>query len=71
MVFRGHCHLRFDNRGAVIVDNAPTWMKYQIMGLAGSIVPNPIQLTRFCNVSDMNLEYWDKPSQPCINADGF
>src|SRR5215213_9292907 len=54
MVFLGLCHLRFDNRAAMIVDYAANCMKCEIIGLAGSTVPNPIPLTRFCNFSDMN-----------------
>ena len=54
MVFLGLCHLRFDNREAVIVDYAANCMKCEIIGLAGSTFPNPIPLARFCNVSDMN-----------------
>jgi len=62
MVFLGLCHLRFDNRGAVIVDYAANCMKCEIIGLAGSTVPNPIQLTRFCNVSDMSdrIPVWNR-----------
>ena len=54
MVFRGHRHLRFDNRGAVIADYAHNCMKYEMMGLTGSARLNPILPTRFCNVSDVS-----------------
>ena len=54
MVFRGHRHLRFDNRVAVIADYAHNCMKYEMIGLAGSALLNPILPTRFCNVSDVS-----------------
>jgi hypothetical protein len=54
MVFWGHRHLRFDNREAVIADYAHNCMKYEMIGLAGSALLNPILPTRFCNVSDVS-----------------
>jgi hypothetical protein len=56
----------------VIVDYAANCMKCEIIGLAGSTVPNPIQLTTFSNVSDMSeRRILYETGQPRIKADAF
>jgi hypothetical protein len=55
----------------MIVDNAPNCLKYEITGLAGPIVPNPILLTRFCNASDMGDRIMALNRSTMYKADGF